>query len=200
MALSTKLMIRQGQSLVMTPQLLQAIKLLQFSSTELSAFLDEEMERNPLLQKEEAVETAEAGSLLEREPLPEPQEGDWARADFLANEQGPIADLGLDIGNAYEAPEPTRIDAQGEDLSGLSTSAWAGMGAGGGERGEAANLEAYVSQRPSLQAHLNDQLSMSRCEPDSRIIGAMIIDAIDETGYLRESVEEIAQQIGRAHV
>ncbi|MFM8646820.1 MAG: hypothetical protein ACKOB7_03420, partial [Methylocystis sp.] len=44
MALSTKLMIRQGQSLVMTPQLLQAIKLLQFSSTELSAFLDEEME------------------------------------------------------------------------------------------------------------------------------------------------------------
>lgn len=194
-ALSTKLMIRQGQSLVMTPQLLQAIKLLQFSSTELSAFLDEEMERNPLLQKEEAVEMAETGPAPVRETIPEPEVGDWARADFLASEQGPIADLGLDIGNAYESPEPTRIDAQEAELSGLSTSAWSGTGAGGGERGEGANLEAYVSERPSLQAHLNDQLSMTRCEPDNRIIGAMIIDAIDETGYLRESVEEIAQRL-----
>ncbi|MFM9161918.1 MAG: RNA polymerase sigma-54 factor, partial [Methylocystis sp.] len=89
MALSTKLMIRQGQSLVMTPQLLQAIKLLQFSSTELSAFLDEEMERNPLLQKEEAVEMAETGPAPVRETIPEPEVGDWARSDFLASEQGP---------------------------------------------------------------------------------------------------------------
>jgi len=50
MALSNKLMMRQGQSLVMTPQLLQAIKLLQFSTEELAAFLDAELERNPLLQ------------------------------------------------------------------------------------------------------------------------------------------------------
>ncbi|MFM8858517.1 MAG: RNA polymerase sigma-54 factor, partial [Methylocystis sp.] len=155
MALSTKLMIRQGQSLVMTPQLLQAIKLLQFSSTELSAFLDEEMERNPLLQKEEAVEMAQADLAPVREIIPEPEAGDWARADFLASEQGPIADLGLDLGNAYEGPEPTRIDAQEAELYGLSTSSWAGTGAGGGEGGEAANLEAYVSERPSLQAHLN---------------------------------------------
>ena len=52
MAISQKLMMRQGQSLVMTPQLLQAIKLLQFSSAELTAFLQEEMERNPLLESE----------------------------------------------------------------------------------------------------------------------------------------------------
>lgn len=195
MALSTKLMIRQGQALVMTPQLLQAIKLLQFSSTELSAFLDEEMERNPLLQKEESLEMAEAAPSPVGEIFSEPEAGDWARSDFLASEQGPIADLGLDIGNAYEAPEPTRIDAQGEELSGLSTSAWAGTGIGGGERGEAANLEAYVSERPSLQAYLNDQLSITRCEPDTRIIGAMIIDAIDETGYLRDSIEEIARRL-----
>lgn len=194
-ALSTKLMIRQSQSLVMTPQLLQAIKLLQFSSTELSAFLDEEMERNPLLQKEEAAEMAEAGSTPLAETFPDPEAGDWARADFIASQLGPVADLGLDIGNAYEAPEPTRLDIQGEELSGLSTSAWAGIGAGGSEGGEAANLEAYVSERPSLQAHLNDQLSMTRCEPNSRIIGAMIIDAIDETGYLRDSVEEIAHRL-----
>ncbi len=51
MALSTRLVLRQGQSLVMTPQLLQAIKLLQFSNMELSAFVEEELERNPLLER-----------------------------------------------------------------------------------------------------------------------------------------------------
>ena len=50
MAISTKLMMRQGQALVMTPQLLQAIKLLQFSNLELAAFLHDELERNPLLE------------------------------------------------------------------------------------------------------------------------------------------------------
>src|SRR5271163_3931603 len=51
MALTTKLLMRQGQSLVMTPQLLQAIKLLQFSNLELAAFVQEELERNPLLER-----------------------------------------------------------------------------------------------------------------------------------------------------
>ena len=69
MAMSTRLMMRQGQSLVMTPQLLQAIKLLQFSNLELAAFLQEEIERNPLLEAHdeapppiaaEATPTAEA--------------------------------------------------------------------------------------------------------------------------------------------
>ncbi len=54
MAISTKLMMRQGQALVMTPQLLLAIKLLQFSNVELSSFLNEELERNPLLEASEA--------------------------------------------------------------------------------------------------------------------------------------------------
>src|ERR1700710_2479817 len=53
MALTSKLVLRQSQSLVMTPQLLQAIKLLQFSNIELSAFVEEELERNPLLERAE---------------------------------------------------------------------------------------------------------------------------------------------------
>ncbi len=55
MALTTKLLLRQGQSLVMTPQLLQAIKLLQFSNIELAAFVQDELERNPLLERAEEV-------------------------------------------------------------------------------------------------------------------------------------------------
>ena len=53
MALTSKLVMRQSQSLVMTPQLLQAIKLLQFSNLELTAFVEQELERNPLLERAE---------------------------------------------------------------------------------------------------------------------------------------------------
>ena len=56
MALSPRLELRQGQGLVITPQLQQAIKLLQLSSVELDAYLEGELERNPLLQREEAGE------------------------------------------------------------------------------------------------------------------------------------------------
>ena len=67
MALSAKLMMRQGQSLVMTPQLLQAIKLLQFSNIELAGFIEEELERNPMLERIE-----EAGELLPISQATEP--------------------------------------------------------------------------------------------------------------------------------
>ena len=57
MAFTTKLELRQSHSLVMTPQLQQAIKLLQLSNMELAAFVETELERNPLLEREEADET-----------------------------------------------------------------------------------------------------------------------------------------------
>ncbi|MFZ5730360.1 MAG: RNA polymerase sigma-54 factor, partial [Pseudomonadota bacterium] len=60
MALSARLEIRQGQGLVITPQLQQAIKLLQLSNLELEAFVEGELERNPLLQREEAEAAAES--------------------------------------------------------------------------------------------------------------------------------------------
>src|SRR6202012_179950 len=60
MALSAKLVMRQSQSMVMTPQLLQAIKLLQLPNMELAAYIENELERNPLLERAEDREQAEA--------------------------------------------------------------------------------------------------------------------------------------------
>ena len=75
MAMSTRLMMRQGQSLVMTPQLLQAIKLLQFSNLELAAFLQEEIERNPLLESQDSDasslnDSAEPSEAFDELPTP----------------------------------------------------------------------------------------------------------------------------------
>ncbi|HEV7636006.1 MAG TPA: RNA polymerase sigma-54 factor, partial [Bradyrhizobium sp.] len=81
MALTQRLEFRQSQSLVMTPQLMQAIKLLQLSNLDLSAFVEEELERNPLLERaSDGTEPPVAG-----EPVPE-------RAEYIDGE---------DSGGAY---------------------------------------------------------------------------------------------------
>ena len=86
MAISTRLMMRQGQSLVMTPQLLQAIKLLQLSNVELSAFIEEELERNPLLERADDQPDIEAPPM--RDDAGDGDEGgsDFSGGDFSGDD------------------------------------------------------------------------------------------------------------------
>jgi RNA polymerase sigma-54 factor len=207
MAISTKLMMRQGQALVMTPQLLQAIKLLQFSNLELSAFLHDELERNPLLETQEGDDAPlERGAASDdfsgeaREAFDgEAHEGDWARESFSVDQATLSADLGADMSNAFEPEGPAVArEAPREALegAGLSATSWSGAAGGGGEDGESPNLEAYVASRPSLHEHLGQQLALAFPDPRRRLIGQSIIDGIDETGYLRESLDEIADRLG----
>lgn len=203
MAMSTKLMMRQGQALVMTPQLLQAIKLLQFSNLELSAFLHDELERNPLLEAQEGdagpIDEARAGGEGEilLDAFDAPQEGDWARSELVVDQAALVADLDADMSNGFEAAEPASASPSREEAqegAGLSATSWTGA-AGGGVDGEAPNLEAYVAQRPSLHEHLAEQLALACPDPRLRIVGQAIIDSIDESGYLREDLAEIAARL-----
>ncbi|HTO79374.1 MAG TPA: RNA polymerase factor sigma-54 [Methylocystis sp.] len=207
MAISQKLMMRQGQSLVMTPQLLQAIKLLQFSSAELTAFLQEEMERNPLLESEgpsEASEPAAAERGSEesfQEGVSERVEGDWAKESLSTDAGEYAANLGADVSNLYDSEDTSRSRAEAagaEDTMGLSASSWTGaLGGGGGfADGETPNLEAYVATSKSLRDTLEEQLSLACEDPRQRLIGSALIDAIDENGYLREMPEAIAERLG----
>lgn len=205
MAISTKLMMRQGQALVMTPQLLQAIKLLQFSNLELSAFLHEELERNPLLEAVESDDVPDAhhergegdAGEADFEAAGEPREGDWAQ-DSLAVDAGQLAaELGTEIGNAFELENQrgASADANGSlEGAGLSANSWTGASGLGGD-GEAPNLEAYVAADANLHDHLAEQLALASADARDRLIGHAIIDAIDEAGYLREDVNEIAARL-----
>ena len=109
MALTQRLELRQGQALVMTPQLQQAIKLLQLSNLELAAYVEQELERNPLLEREEIAGTTDP------EPLPKDGEEDrleatLARDDFSKAEALDARHEDLYDGEVSSVPSPPLSD------------------------------------------------------------------------------------------
>jgi RNA polymerase sigma-54 factor len=200
MALSQRLQLRQTQSLVMTPQLLQAIKLLQLSHLDLGAYVEGELERNPLLERdtgEEAGGPSEAD--IESGP-PEPAAGprdaadEWL-ADNLDTSPASIeARLDTDFENVFPdeaAPGPARA---AEERPG-AYSEWSGVG-GGGHDGDDYNLEAFVAAEPTLADHLAEQLALTVVDPAERMIAHYLLDMVNEAGYLAGDPAEVADKLG----
>jgi RNA polymerase sigma-54 factor len=204
MALTTKLLLRQGQSLVMTPQLLQAIKLLQFSNVELAAFVQDELERNPLLERAEdapdgdvAVE-ADRGEATGEGDFSDAVEGDWSSESFATDRGTLEASLGTELSNTFDddrPPTPAEHAPSGDGLS-LSSNSWSGAPSPGADGGDATNLEAYVAAELSLRDHLSAQLALATKNPVDRVIGQAIIDSIDDAGYFTDSLAEVALRLG----
>ena len=198
MALSQKLLIRQSQALVMTPQLMQAIKLLQLSNLDLTAYVENELERNPLLERTGEADGAPAGE-AEAAPAPaapagEAQSGDWL-GEELETSRSAIEDR-LDTGleNVFpdDAARPTeRLRVQEP----AAYSEWSGVGAGGRDSGEY-NLEAFVTAETTLASHLADQLLLAIADPVRRMIGQHLIDLVDEAGYLTGDLASVAEKLG----
>jgi DNA-directed RNA polymerase specialized sigma54-like protein len=106
MALSARLVMRQGQSLVMTPQLLQAIKLLQLSSLELASYIEEELERNPLLERvDDRLDAADLGRSSDpvESAADDVAERDWTSSELEVDVGALEANLGTELDNAFEA-------------------------------------------------------------------------------------------------
>jgi RNA polymerase sigma-54 factor len=195
MALSAKLMLRQGQAMVLTPQLLQAIKLLQMPNLELTQFIENELISNPLLERAEEREEASAGP-------PDPpgfaegpaEPGDWA-AEALETDAGRLAaGLGTEVDNAFDT-DRTAPASRSAPADSLSAQAWTGVGAGH-DAAEAPDLESYVAETVSLRGHLERQAAILIPDPAERMIGAALIDALDEAGYFVGSLAEIAERLG----
>ena len=211
MALSAKMLLRQGQSLVMTPQLLQAIKLLQYSNTELANFVEEELERNPMLERAEdgpdptptgidafAEAAPETGGEIGQLSSGDPTEGDWSGEQLEVSAQGLAESLGTEVENAFDGDRELSPAADQSQLEamGLSEAAFSGGGGAGDYTGEAPNIEAYIAEQSTLADHLGRQLAVATADPVERMIGTAIIDAIDDAGYLRESAENLAERLG----
>lgn len=203
MALSAKLELRQSQSLVMTPQLMQAIKLLQLGSLDLVAYVDAELERNPLLDRDdderrserEAVDGADSGpgeaETRAADPVGGETETDWQEPSF-ETATAMSETLDADLSNVFpEEPAERQLDP-----GLMAGDSWASSGGRSGGSDEDYNLEAFVAAETSLSDHLVEQLALAVTDPARRLIGQYLIDAVDEAGYLRVELDAVAEKLG----
>lgn len=193
MALGPRLEFRQSQSLIMTPQLLQAIKLLQLSSVDLATYVEEELERNPLLERSDSEEMSElpSGDALS-EPL------DWSGEELATDQKSLEQDLGTELTNSFDSdvPEATISQQAAEQSNSLVWEVGSGDGKGASFDDENSNLESYVADKLSLHDHLERQLKLATSSSMDQFIGSILIESIDDAGYMRESLEEIAVRLG----
>jgi RNA polymerase sigma-54 factor len=196
MALTQRLQLRQSQALVMTPQLMQAIKLLQLSNLDLVAYVEGELERNPLLERDSEGDGPGEPQSLEPPAAPEgdAQAGDWMGENLETSRTAMEAQLGTGLDNVFPEDSGQTTPRAGADTP-PPQSEWASMGSGGGENGDY-NLEAFVSAEITLADHLAEQLSMAITDPVRRMIGQYLIDLVDEAGYLTGDLETVAQKLG----
>ncbi|HMA14364.1 MAG: RNA polymerase factor sigma-54 [Bacteroidota bacterium] len=197
MAATQRLELRQRQSLVMTPQLQQAIKLLQLSNLELAAEVDRELEQNPLLDRDEGAND----SLLEG-PAADQQEAAGDSAEAAGGEDYDIVDRTAAEALPDKADEPLDTDYENVYTNGAaaegpgSESGFATRGTGpSGEESEY-SLEQRLADTVTLRQHLTQQLQLEIADPVERAIGACLIDLLDDNGYLTSDLGELAQQLG----
>ncbi len=178
MAIAPRLDLRQSQTLVMTPQLRQAIKLLQFSNIEVNSFVEEELERNPLLERDEA---------------PEPPVGERAALDQLE----PRGVVALDAADAAgsdtlpaEAAAPLDVEhAESYDPGGASdgnplVGRMDGPGGSHAFEGDDRGIDDFAGGERSLREHLGEQLRLNFTDPVDRMIGAHLIALLCPAGRL----------------
>lgn len=215
MALTQRLEFRQSQSLVMTPQLMQAIKLLQLSNLDLVAFVEDELERNPLLERANQDGAPDHG-----EPTAAHAEGDGADfsdgAEFASSADGERSgdgfepgaeewmapDLGtrteieqtLDTGMENVFPEEP-ADAAARNAQDAAPTAYTEWG-GGASNDDDYNLEAFVAAETTLSGHLAEQLAVAFPDPMRRMIGQYLIDLVDDAGYVPADLGDADEKLG----
>lgn len=163
--LKPSLQLKLGQQLTMTPQLQQAIRLLQLPALELQAHIRELLETNVML---EPVEETESPGALESAETPEPSEA----------------------AEAAEGPADIEVveDDWGAQSSGSAESSWSGDD-------EDRQQEFADAAGQSLQDYLLGQLELARLEPRELAIARAVVDAINDDGYLTEPLDEIADTL-----
>jgi len=203
MAITTRLDLRQTQSLVMTPQLQQAIKLLQMSNLELAAFVEHEIEQNPLLERAEAADgeraeeaggAGEAGAVAS-DATGQAQDAAERERDDLTREPRTDAAAGARHDAEYDESRDSADLSGGRRAAPDSFASW-GSGRGGSFDERRFDLEDTLSDTVHLRDHLVEQLNMDLADPVDRVIAIHLVDLLDEAGYLAADLAAVAQQLG----
>ncbi len=189
--LGHKLEARQGQGLVMTPQLQQAIKLLQLNNIELAEFVETELERNPLLERDER---SDAPALDESAPSDPSVAAKSKEGDELSFDAPGKAD------ESFDADTEAMYSDSKSDMAGAESAAgsvdWSRAGPGGSFNASEFDAADHASREKTPHEHLHDQLADLALQPSDRLIAAHLIDLADEDGYLRADLSETSDRLG----
>jgi RNA polymerase sigma-54 factor len=204
MALTPRLDLRQSQQLVMTPQLQQAIKLLQLSNLDLAAYVEQELEKNPLLERADALASEDdPASTSEQRQTEDGSEVDPPSLEDLsisddAPPPGPEEhafdtdyDNTFNNDSASDLP-PETMSADAADTGYLA----ANSGGTSSFASSDLNLENMLSDDLSLHDHLVQQLHSFSLSPSQKLIGSYLIDLVSESGYMTEDLDLISENLG----
>ena len=198
MVLVPRLDQRQSQSLVMTPQLQQAIKLLQFNNLELAEFVEGELCDNPLLERVDPNAQEQDGLDEPVEDTADKKVEDVEVIDFTSHDSYEIPEsegLYVAVETNYKNPRGSDIPTQNQDIS----PALAEPGGGGStdfSGGSGPDLEQLAGATLSLRDHLIAQMTVDFSEPADRLIGLHLIDLVDDAGYITADLEQVGEILG----
>ena len=189
MALSAKLQLRQSQSLVMTPQLMQSIRLLQLSHLELDRFIEEEIERNPLLERADA----EGRPLADADgQAGQPAADDWQAEAPEWSAEAISARLDSSLENMFPDDPGT-----GEKLAPDLAAQWKSASTGSrGAAGDGPDFESIAAASITLADHVLEQVAFLFADPVDRAIAGELAGALNDAGYLDAETDEVAQRLG----
>ena len=206
MALKARLELRQSQSLVMTPQLQQAIKLLQMSNMELNEFVETELETNPLLEREDVPsDVAPAAESPVEAPVEASPANDGDDGPEIGLELGDesagassFEQLDTDYDNVYSDESKAEAQVRSTEVPSGGDSNWSSLRESkvSGWDGGDFDLEATLTREKTLSEHLTEQLNLTIKDPAGRLIGVHLIGMLNETGYLTADLEQVVDQLG----
>jgi RNA polymerase sigma-54 factor len=186
MGFSQRLELRQSQALVMTPQLQQAIKMLQLSNLELNNFVDTEIQQNPLLDRREWT-GEEAPAAGDAAPAAE-------QASTAALPEGLVNDLAPDATEHWHAASGAEGDGS-FDLA-EEPQAWRSSrnsGLGGDDR---PGIEQTAARPRTLREHVLEQIGTDLSDQGDQLIALHLLDLLDQNGYLGGPLDSIASLLG----
>ena len=195
MAIELRQQLRLSQQLVMTPQLQQAIKLLQLNRQELTALIEQELQENPVLEESEGDEQTPAeasdetpGEEMESSVEGLPAEEGQATADEAAT---PGADESAD-----SPPSDAEKIADIEWDNYMDSHPQTGLESRVAGDDDRPSIDQTLSRRPSLGEHLAWQIQLSAFDEDEVAVSRWIIGNLDDDGYLKATIEDVARQAG----
>ncbi|MEL6919809.1 MAG: RNA polymerase factor sigma-54 [Pseudomonadota bacterium] len=191
MALNARLNLRQSQTMMMTPQLLQSIRLLQLSHLELQQFIAEHVERNPLLEVDGASD--QGPTEPDRPQQSDASQANWETADLETSSATIAENLGTSLENVFP-DDPGRAEPRPAVETRSKNDGSSTIGSVGDA--ELSSIEDIASKPVSLRDHVADQIASLGLAQWEMLIAADIADTIDDRGYVEFDGAGLAQRLG----